>query len=84
MKPDIVVEPKPRTVVQAESSAAGKPGEQAAAVSDPAKKEDTESPEGKKIDLKDREAEFMKKDVQLQKAIELLKTWKVFKDLRPL
>ena len=26
----------------------------------------------------------MKKDVQLQKAIELLKTWKVFKDLHPL
>jgi len=84
VKPDIVVNPKPRTVVQAESSAAGKPGEQAAAVSDPAKKEDTESPEGKKIDLKAREAEFMKKDLQLQKAIELLKTWKVFKDLRPL
>ena len=43
-----------------------------------------ESPEEKKKDLKDLEAEFMKKDVQLQKAIELLKTWKVFKELRPL
>lgn len=84
VKPDIVVEPTPRTVAQAESFAAGKPREQAAAVSDPAKKEDAESPEDKKKDLKAREEEFMKKDVQLQKAIELLKTWKVFKELRPL
>ena len=84
VKPDIVVEPTPRTVAQAESFAAGKPREQAAAVSDPAKKEGAESPEDKKKDLKAREAEFMKKDAQLQKAIELLKTWKVFKELRPL
>ncbi len=84
VKPDIVVESKPRTVVQAESSATGKPGEQAVNVSDPVKKEDAKSPDDKKKDLKAREAEFMKKDVQLQKAIELLKTWKVFKDLRPL
>jgi len=84
VKPDIVVEPTPRTVAEAESFAAGKPREQAAAVSDPAKKEGAESPEDKKKDLKAREAEFMKKDAQLQKAIELLKTWKVFKDLRPL
>ncbi|MFB3071666.1 MAG: S41 family peptidase, partial [Nitrospirales bacterium] len=84
VKPDIVVEPTPRTVAQAESFAAGKPREQAAAVSDPAKKEDAESQEDKKKDLKAREAEFMKKDAQLQKAIELLKTWKVFKELRPL
>ena len=38
----------------------------------------------KKKDLTDIEMEFMKKDIQLQKAIELLKTWKVFKELRPL
>ena len=38
----------------------------------------------KEKDLKNIKAEFMKYDIQLQKAIELLKTWKVFKDLRPL
>ena len=84
VKPDIEVDPKPITLAQEQSAAAGKPGEDAAAVSEPVKKMTEESPEEKKKDLKDLEAEFMKKDVQLQKAIELLKTWKVFKELRPL
>lgn len=84
VKPDIVVEPKPITVAQEKSSAVGTPGEDAVAVSTPEKKGGTEASEDKEKDLKALEAEFMKKDVQLQKAIELLKTWKVFKELRPL
>ncbi|MDA0737890.1 MAG: S41 family peptidase [Nitrospirae bacterium] len=84
VKPDIVIEPKPIIVAQEKSSAAGNPGEDAVAVSTPEKKGGTEASEDKEKDLKALEAEFMKKDVQLQKAIELLKTWKVFKELRPL
>lgn len=84
VKPDIEVEPKPITLAKETSTVAGKPGEDAAAVSKPPKAEEAKASEEKKKDLKDLEAEFMKKDVQLQKAIELLKTWKVFKELRPL
>ena len=74
VKPDIVVEPKPITVDEEpkeESSAEGDAG------ADSDKGADAEKPT-------DLEAELMKKDVQLQKAIELLKTWKVFKDLHPI
>lgn len=84
VKPDIVVEPKPIKLAQEPSLAAGKAGEDAVAVVKPETKNGAEVTEEKKKDLKDIEAEFMKKDVQLQKAIELLKTWKVFKELRPL
>ncbi len=84
VKPDIVVEPKPITVAQEQSSVPGKPGDDAAAVSAPEKNDEIGVSEDKDNDVKDLEAEFMKKDVQLQKAIELLKTWKVFKELRPL
>jgi carboxyl-terminal processing protease len=84
VKPDIEVEPKPITVAQVPPSSPGKPGEEAAAVSKPTAKGDAEATEEEKKNLEDLEAEFMKKDVQLQKAIELLKTWKVFKELRPL
>ena len=74
VKPDIVVEPKPITVdeEQKESTAS-----EENAPSSPEQETDSDKP-------KDLEAELMKKDVQLQKAIELLKTWKVFKDLHPL
>jgi len=84
VKPDIEVDPKPVTVAQTKPSADGQSGTEAVAVSEPVKKEDANLSEEKKKDLKDLEAERMKKDVQLQKAIELLKTWKVFKELRPL
>ncbi len=84
VKPDIVVEPKPITVAQEQSSVPGKPGDDAAAVSAPETNDEIGASEDKDNDVKDLEAEFMKKDVQLQKAIELLKTWKVFKELRPL
>ena len=53
-------------------------------MSEPLKNDSDQSTTEKKKDLTNIEAELMKKDIQLQKAIELLKTWKVFKDLRPL
>ena len=72
VKPDIVVEPKPIT---ADEEPEESPSPEAEAGS--SSESDAEKP-------KDLEAELMKKDVQLQKAIELLKTWKVFKGLHPL
>lgn len=74
VKPDIVVEPKPIT---ADEEPKDSPSPEAEAGSSSESDADTEKP-------KDLEAELMKKDVQLQKAIELLKTWKVFKGLHPL
>ncbi len=74
VKPDIVVEPKPITVDEKPKEETS-PEEDGGSASEPGA--DAEKP-------KDLEAELMKKDVQLQKAIELLKTWKVFKDLHPL
>lgn len=74
VKPDIVVEPKPITVDE-------KPKEETAPEEDASS---ASEPDADAEKTKDLEAELMKKDVQLQKAIELLKTWKVFKDLHPL
>lgn len=74
VKPDIVVEPKPITV-----------GEKPKEETSPEKDDGSASEPGTDAEKsKDLEAELMKKDVQLQKAIELLKTWKVFKDLHPI
>ena len=84
VEPDIVVEPNLIKLSQEISSVTGKPGEGAAAPAETVKNDSEESNAGNERDLKDTEDEFMKKDVQLQRAIELLKTWKVFKDLRPL
>ena len=84
VKPDIVVEPNLIKLSQKTSSVTGKPGEGAAVTAEPVKNDSEESNAENERDLKDTEDEFTKKDVQLQKAIELLKTWKVFKDLRPL
>lgn len=85
VKPDIEVDPKPIKITQADSSANGKSEKEAVALAEPVKSsEEGPASEEKEKDLKDIEAEYMKKDVQLQKAIELLKTWKVFKELRPL
>ena len=74
VKPDIVVEPKPITVDEEQKEATSS---EENAPSSSEQDTDSDTP-------KDLEAELMKKDVQLQKAIELLKTWKVFKDLHPL
>ncbi|MCY3954616.1 MAG: S41 family peptidase [Nitrospira sp.] len=74
VKPDIVVEPKPITAAEEPKES---PSPEAEAGSSSESDAGSEKPE-------DLEAKLMKKDVQLQKAIELLKTWKVFKDLHPL
>ncbi len=74
VKPDIVVEPKPITVDEEPEEKTSVEGETDVSSEADA---DEEKP-------KDLEAELMKKDVQLQKAIELIKTWKIFKDLHPL
>ena len=84
IKPDIVVDPKSIKLSQESSPSTGKSGEDATAVSEPLKNDSEQSTTEKKKDLTNIEAELMKKDIQLQKAIELLKTWKVFKELRPL
>ncbi len=74
VKPDIVVEPKPIKLDE-EPKESPSPEAEAGTSSEP--DAGAEKP-------KDLETELMKKDVQLQKAIELLKTWKVFKGLHPL
>lgn len=72
VKPDIVVEQKPVTLDEAQEESTTPEADVRAS-----------SEEGN-AEQEDLEAELMKKDVQLQKAIELLKTWKVFKGLHPL
>lgn len=88
IKPDIVVEAKPVQVAQTTDAKAGKSSELSSALT-------TNKPSGKdagsnlekpkeKDSTESEENELIRKDVQLQKAIELLKTWKVFKGLKPL
>ena len=81
VKPDIVVEQKPITLDEKQ-----KDKEQKEATSpEEDDRSSSDNEQGNAPDTqKDLEAELMKKDVQLQKAIELLKTWKVFKGLHPL
>ena len=82
VKPDISVEPKPIEVAQAgkseekakETSATSKSATQT-------KSEDKETQE--KDSEEDKEDQVPEDDVQLQKAMELLKSWKVFKQLKP-
>ncbi len=78
VKPDIVVEQKPMTLGEAQKELEATTPEEdvrSSSANEQGNDPDTQN---------DLEAELMKKDVQLQKAIELLKTWNVFKDLRPL
>ena len=79
-----MVEPNLIKLSQETSLVTGKTGEGAAATAEPVKNDSEASNAENERDKKDTEDEFMKKDVQLQKAIELLKTWKVFKELRSL
>ena len=82
VKPDIVVEPKTLTVAQVENAKGETPGTPSAAISSrpstPPSSEKTTTPE------EEKENSVPENDVQLQKAMELLKTWKVFKQLKPL
>ncbi len=76
VKPDIVVEAQKSVAVNREAPDAATPSRE---------ERPDEASDGEEPDTQhDREAELMKQDAQLQKAIELLKTWNVFKDLRSL
>jgi len=84
VKPDIVVEPKALTVAQAEATKGDTPGTPSASISShpstPTSSEDTTLPK----EEKEKGNGVPENDLQLQKAMELLKTWKVFKQLKPL
>ncbi len=88
--PDIIVKPQPPVMAKAEP----KPGEKD---SDPKGSKPAPGKDGAKLDdspVKNGAAATpppldaagepsLEQDVQLQKAVELLKTWKIFKELRP-
>ncbi len=77
--PDIVVEERrPDAVTQNAGEAATPSREQNADVASGNDRSDSDEA----ADQKDREAALMAQDLQLQKAIELLKTWNVFRGLR--
>lgn len=81
VQPDIVVDPKAMTVAQAQEPKAGGSNALSPQASLPAS-----SGQSKDKESESDEAEYgiPPDDVQLQKSVELLKTWKVFKQLRPL
>jgi len=88
--PDIVVKPQPPVTV---AKATEKEGDAKPAAPHPATKAPVAPPAGAKpgdeSSAKGTPGEpsadaSLEEDVQLQKAVELLKTWKIFKDLRPL
>lgn len=86
VKPDIVVEPKAVTVAKVGDSKGEAPGTPSASLSPhpstPTSSEEKTTPEGETEE--EKENGVPENDVQLQKAMELLKTWKVFKQLKPL
>jgi carboxyl-terminal processing protease len=93
ISPDIVVKPQPVVVAKAgekagEKEAEGKtpkvqsPKEAAAPSPAPRTGEDGASKSGAPVEPGGEGS--LEDDVQLQKAVELLKTWKIFKELRPL
>ncbi len=73
--PDIVVKPKPVAVA--------KPGEKEGEATQKPKEATPPTPKTNGA-LGETGEPSLEDDVQLQKAIELLKTWKIFKELRPL
>jgi len=81
VKPDIVVDPK--ATAQIKDTASTEEDDQTedtvAIPQKPAKDDDGEKSE----DKKKTDDDVPPDDIQLQKALELLKTWKVFKQLRP-
>jgi carboxyl-terminal processing protease len=78
--PDIVVKPKPVAVAKAGEGEAAAPKPEAA----PKAKEATPPAPKPNGALSDSGETPLEDDIQLQKAIELLKTWRIFKELRPL
>ena len=85
VKPDIVVDPKAVTVAKLEESK--EKGESSSASNSAnaptATNAATKSGNGEET-KKENDDQVPANDIQLQKAMELLKTWKVFKQLRPL
>ena len=82
VKPDIMVDPKPVTVAKQEEPKAKDSDTPTASISPhPSSSNNTD---GKTEQEEGADNEVPANDVQLQKAMELLKTWKVFKQLRPL
>ena len=97
--PDIVIKPQPATTVaKAEGKPGDKEADGKASkppVAGPGKEQSAATPKGAEdgvqrngatpaappLDLSGEPS--LEQDVQLQKAVELLKTWKIFKELRP-
>ncbi len=97
--PDIVIKPQPATTVaKAEGKPGDKEADGKASkppVTGPGKEQSAATPKGAEdgvqrngvapaapsLDLSGEPS--LEQDVQLQKAVELLKTWKIFKELRP-
>lgn len=84
--PDIVVKPQPVTVAKAgEKEAGGKPQKpKEATPSASLRTGDDPTPRNSTGPIEMGGDTPQEEDIQLQKAVELLKTWKIFKDLRPL
>ncbi|RMH09433.1 MAG: peptidase S41, partial [Nitrospirae bacterium] len=78
VKPDIVV--KPQAVRVAQGTQPRKSGGGTAASQEKAKQSSSGQESGKKTG--EPSSALEQEDIQLQKAIELLKTWKVFKNLK--
>ena len=85
VKPDIVVDPKAVTVAKLEESKEKGESSAASNTPHPTATNNTAAQNGKGEETKkEDENQVPANDIQLQKAMELLKTWKVFKQLRPL
>jgi carboxyl-terminal processing protease len=88
--PDIIVKPQPTTVAKAAEKEEGNPkAKPSAGKESPSQPKTPDDPtrkngSGGSNSGQDPGAETsLEDDVQLQKAVELLKTWKIFKELRP-
>jgi carboxyl-terminal processing protease len=84
VKPDIVVDPKVVAVAKAGNipgtSTGPSPTSATSQASGPAHGQDPKPAEGSE----EKDDGVPPEDIQLQKALDLLKSWKVFKDLKPL
>ena len=82
IKPDIIVDPKTVTRVK-DGTTKEKDATNSVAVPNSHTESDQKEEKEKTEEKKSSESEIPADDIQLQKALELLKTWKVFKQLRP-
>ena len=84
VQPDIVIDPKVTQVAKQESAEGKKKGKDSpASAATAAKPETKESSAESTPPDKDQPQPVPPEDVQLLKAVEMLKSWKVFKQLRP-